>query len=158
MSKKPSEGKAPVTGRSGRQRVEDRQKTEAGAKVIAKRHMAAIEHRGRVVLGDAAARYSSRHEPTQRLVATAFRDIAESDVRDWLDTLSKGKPPFLNPTFEIVWSRWQKLRELNAAIENAWADLELLLRNAPGSPDHGLDGTYDIIDTLVDEWEALMGG
>lgn len=157
MTKKPSEGKAPLTGRSGRQRVEDRQKTEPGAKVVAKRIQNAIEHRGRVVLGDAAARYSSKFEPTRRLAETAMRDIAEPDVRRWLRSLSKGKRPLVTGSFDDAWMRWQRLRELDEAIENAWSDVELLLRNAPGAPDHGFDGTYEIIDTLVDAWEALMG-
>lgn len=157
MTKKPSEGKAPLTGRSGRQRIEDRRKTEAGGKVIEKRHQDAIEHRGRVVLGDAAARYSSRHEPTRRLVATALRDIGEGDVRRWLGTLSNVKRSVESASFEMAWSRWQRLRELDKAIESAWASVELLLKNAPGAPDCGFDGSYDIVEELVDEWEALIG-
>lgn len=156
MTKKPSEGKAPLTGRSGRQRVEDRRKTEAGAKVVAKRIQDAIEHRGRVVLGDAAARYSSKLEPTRRLAATALRDIGETDVKRWLRTLSKGKRPLVTASFDDVWRRWRRIRELDKAIEAAWADVELLLRNAPEGPDHGFDGTYDVIETLVDAWEAEM--
>jgi hypothetical protein len=156
MTKKPSEGKAPVTGRSGRQRVEDRRKTEAGAKVVAKRIQDAIELRGRVVLGDAAARYSSKLEPTRRLAGTALREIGERDVRRWLRTLSSGKRPLVTPSFDDVWRRWQRLRELDKAIEAAWADVELLLRNAPDGPDCGFDGAYDVVETLVDEWEAEM--
>lgn len=30
-------------------------------------------------------------------------------------------------------------------------------QQCPGAPDHGFDGAYDIILTLVDEWETLMG-
>ena len=85
-----------------------------------------------------------------------MRDIGEEDVRGWLGTLSKGKRPLVNPSFNDVWNQWQRMRELDKAIESAWADVELLLRNAPGTPDHGFDGTYDIIETLVSEWEALM--
>lgn len=157
MTKKPSEGKAPLTGRSGRQRVEDRRATPKGDKVVAKRIQNAIEHRGRVVLGDTAARYSSQHEPTQRLVTATLRDTGQQDVRRWLRTLSKGKRPLVTPGFDVAWTRWQRQRELDKAIEMAWSDVELLLSNAPGAPDHGFDGTYDIIVELVNEWEALIG-
>ena len=157
MTKKPSEGKEPLTGRSGRQRVKETQKTEAGAKVVAKRIEDAIELRGRLVLGDAAARYSSKLEPTRLLAGTALRDNGERDVRLWLHTLSSGKRPLVTPSFDDVWRRWQRLRQLDKAIEAAWADVELLLRNEADGPDCGFDGTYDIIDTLIEEWESLMG-
>lgn len=157
MTKKPSEGKAPITGRSGRERVKDRQKTEAGAKVIEKRYQDAIEHRGRNVIGDAVVRYASRHPTLRGLIALASRDTGQEDVLIWLDGLAQGEPPLEHATFLEGWDRWQRLRELDQKIESACAGLDLLLTSAPDAPDEVYQEIFGLIDQLVLEWEEMMG-
>ena len=156
MTKKPSEGKAPVTGRSAEERMKARQATEAGATVVAKRIQDAIEHRGRLVLGDAAARYSARSPSLRRLVTSTRRDVDQPDVIEWLAPLAGGERPLGSLEFNEAWDDWYKLRGLNQQIDDAWADVERLLGGEQGRTDQVFRAAVAIVAGLVDEWEALM--
>lgn len=156
MTKKPSEGKAPVTGRSARARMAARQTTEAGRQVVAKRIKDAIEHRGRVVLGDAAARYSAQSPSLRRLVTSTRRDVDQPDVNGWLAPLAGGERPLGGLDFNEAWDQWDQLRALNQKIEGAWAGVERLLGDEHGEGAREFRTTVDDLKGLVDEWEELM--
>lgn len=157
VRKKPSEGKAPILGRSARERVKAREKTEAGAQNVAKRRNNAIETRSRVVVGDAALRYAPRHPSVRNLIATAIQESGQEDVRRRLARAIHGEPPLENTPFDDAWGRWERLRSLNQKIESAWAGLKLLLAEAPDADDEVYDTAFAVLEELAIEWEKLMG-
>lgn len=157
MRKKPSEGKAPVLGRSARERVKAREETETGAQNVAKRRGEAIETRSRVVVGDAALRYASRHPSVRSLIATAIRESAQEDVRRRLATAVHQEPPLESIPFNDAWDRWKRLRMLDQQIESAWAGLEVLLNDAPDAGDEVFDAVFARIEQLAASWEKMMG-
>lgn len=156
MTKKPSEGKAPTTGRSAKARMAARQTTEAGRQVVAKRIQDAVEHRGRVVLGDAAVRYSHRSPSLRRLVTSTRRDVGQPDVNEWLAPLARGERPLGSLEFDEAWDQWDRLRTLNQKIDDAWAEVERLLGEEHGGADQEFRVAVAIVKDLVNEWEELM--
>lgn len=133
-----------------------RQTTEAGRQVVAKRIQDAIEHRGRVVLGDAAARYSAQSPSLRRLVTSTRRDVDQPDVNEWLEPLAGGERPLGSLDFNEAWDEWDKLRALNQKIDGAWADVERLLGDEHDGADRQFGAAVETVKDLVDKWEGVM--
>ena len=133
-----------------------RQTTQAGRQVVAKRIQDAIEHRGRVVLGDAAVRYSNRSPSLRRLVTSTRRDVDQDDVNAWLEPLAGGERPLGGLEFNEAWDQWDKLRELNQKIDDAWAEVERLLGDEHSGADRQFGAAVKGVKALVDEWEEMM--
>lgn len=133
-----------------------RQTTEAGRQVVAKRIKDAIEHRGRVVLGDAAVRYTPRTPSLHRLITSTRRDVDQDDVNAWMERLAGAERSLGGLEFNEAWDDWDKLRGLDQKIESAWAEVERLLGDEHDGADREFRTTVDVVKVLVDEWEELM--
>lgn len=158
MTKKPSEGKIPITGRSARERAKAREASAAGAARADKDRREAIAVRSRVVFGETAEALAPDHRAVRQLMVAAMRASGQPDVRAKLRQLAGGQEGVAALTdYNPTWDLWQEMRCINRQLETAWDRLETFLTTAPETSDEEFEDLFRSIEALVGEWEKLIG-
>ena len=158
MTKKPSEGKAPITGRSARDRAKARKASAAGAARADKERREAIAVRSRVVLGEIAEALASDHRAVRQLMVAAMRRSGQPDVQARLRDLTGGREGIASLTdYNPTWDVWQQMRRINGDLETVWARLETLLTTEFDTAEDVFEDLFVQIEVLVTEWEKLIG-
>lgn len=156
--KKPSEGKAPITGRTARERAKARAASAAGAERAEKERQEAIKTRSRVVVGETAEKLAPELRMVRQLIARAMQGSGQPDVRARLRELSGGEDELGAPTdYLTTWDFWQRLRVVDQKLDSAWAAIETLLETDPQASDHVFEELCAQVDILVSDWEGMMG-